>query len=314
MRQVLAYVGVIGAFALASSITATAHAQDVNAGAAAGASGTAGTSGTATGTAAAPTAGAAAATTPATTTPPAATTTTTVATPTAVATSTTTMPEKKDDDDGETDHEKTVGHLGVTYFGVSQLPIAAAPTGGGGGGLGATRDNVNAPVIGMRYWINHLLGIDAGIGFGLSSGSTTVTRNGADTSVDKPSRTGFAFHVGVPLDLHSGKHYSFELIPEVTTGFASGTIGNLGPGVQDISLSGFRLDAGARVGAEIYFGFMGIPQLALEGSIGLYYRHEQFKVSQGNNGASDSSNTFTTSVNADPWAIFVNNISAIYYF
>ena len=298
---------VVGAFALASFFTQSAHAQDVNAGA--GVSGSAQTSGTA-GAAA----GGAATATPPATTPPATTTTTTVATPTAVATSTTTTPAK-DEDNGATDHEQVVGnHLGVTYFGVSQLPIAAAPGGGAGGGFTATRDNVNAPVIGIRYWIMEKLGIDVGVGFGINNGSVTVTRNGVDTSTDKPSRTGFAVHVGVPIDLHSAKHYSLELIPEVTTGLASGSIGGLGAGVPDISLSGFRLDAGARIGAEIYFGFIGIPQLALEGTVGLYYRHEQFKVSQGNNGASDSTNTFTTSVNADPWAIFVNNISAIYYF
>ncbi|MEO6418010.1 MAG: hypothetical protein ABIP39_01285, partial [Polyangiaceae bacterium] len=82
---------------------------------------------------------------------------------------------------GGTDHDSLVGHFGVGYFGVSQLPIAAALPGGmGGGGLG--RDNVNAPVIGIRYWMSKMIGIDAGIGFGLTSGSTEVVAPGSDTT------------------------------------------------------------------------------------------------------------------------------------
>jgi hypothetical protein len=238
------------------------------------------------------------------------------------AVTTTSVTEKKaapaaEPESTGTDHDALIGHFGVGYFGVSQLPIAAGFPGGAGGGGGVARENVNAPIIGVRYWMSKMIGIDAGIGFGLTSGSNQVIAPGSDTSTDKPSRLGLALHGGVPLAFASGKHYTFTVVPEATAGFTSGTIKGA-PGVPDIDLSGFRLDVGARAGAEIYFGFIGVPQLSLQASVGAYFRHEGFKASTntaaGTASFSDNTNTLTTSVNADPWALFVNNISAFYYF
>ena len=197
------------------------------------------------------------------------------------------------------DHDKFVGHFAVGYLGTSQLPIA------GSDGSAAV---INAPVIGGRYWLRRNMGIDAGIGFALASGSTT---QGA-TSIDKPSQLGFALHGGVPFALAVGKHYVFELIPEATMGFTSATL----KGTTDTDLSGFRLDLGARAGAEIHFGFIGIPELALQATIGLYIHRESRTASPKGGGqeSSDGSTTIATSVQGDPWALFANNISALYYF
>ncbi len=213
-------------------------------------------------------------------------------------------------DDDDPDHEGVVGHFGVGYLGVSQLPIAAGLPGGAGGTV--TRDNVTAPVIGVRYWLNRGLGLDLGVGFGITSGSTQTVTGGVDRSTDSPSRLGFAFHGGVPLAFAHGKHYSFTVIPEATVGFTNGTIKVTNS--PDVDLSGFRLDLGGRVGAEIYFGFIGIPQLSLQGSVGVFVRREAWKAKQGDNSASVGETTFATSVQSDPWALFVNNISAFYYF
>lgn len=210
---------------------------------------------------------------------------------------------------GESDHDKFVGHLGVGYFGVSQLPIAA----GGGPGVPPAAGTVNAPVVGVRYWLQRNLGIDAGLGFGWTTGSQEVVQNNISTSTDKPSSFGMAFHGGVPIAIAHASHYTFEIVPEALVGFTTGTIKGA-PGTSDQNLSGFRLDVGARAGAEIHFGFIGIPELALEASVGLYFRRDAFKWSQGNNSSSDGTTTLTTSVQSDPWAIFVNNISALYYF
>ncbi|MDB4992714.1 MAG: hypothetical protein JWM74_146 [Myxococcaceae bacterium] len=248
------------------------------------------------------------------------TTTTTTPTPppapaaTATTTTATTTPAKvervEQHDDGDPDHEGVVGHFGVGYLGVSQLPIAAGFP--GGGATTVARDNVNAPVIGVRYWLNRGLGLDLGVGFGITSGSTQVVAAGVDRSTDSPSRLGFAVHGGVPLAFAHGKHYSFTVIPEATVGFTSGTIKVTN--APDIDLSGFRLDLGGRVGAEIYFGFIGIPQLSLQGSVGLFFRREAWKAKQDTTSASVGETTFATSVQSDPWALFVNNISAFYYF
>ncbi len=236
--------------------------------------------------------------------PPTAVTTTAASTSSDSPTPAVTSPNESADSNTP-DHEAVIGHFGVGYMGFSQLPI------GDVAGNNFTAKTVTAPVIGVRYWLNRMIGIDAGVGFGFSTGSSTVSANGTDTTTNNPSRLGFALHGGVPLAFAHGKHYSFELVPELNVGFTHGSVAGT---PDDISLSGFRLDAGARVGAEIYFGFIGVPQLALQASVGAYFTHENAGFSQGNVSASVSSNAISTSVQGTPWAIFVNTISALYYF
>jgi hypothetical protein len=195
------------------------------------------------------------------------------------------------------DHDTVVGHFAVGYFGISNLPIGEAPTTGGGTGTGTAPASASivAPVIGARYWITPKLGIDAGVGFS-----------------DSSAGWGVAIHGGVPLALATSKHLTFELIPEVTVAFAGNSTGS---GAGSFSESGFRFDVGARIGGEIQFGFIGIPQLALQGTIGLYLEHDATSVTpNGQPSVSGSSTTFTTSVGSDPWGIFTDNISALYYF
>jgi hypothetical protein len=177
------------------------------------------------------------------------------------------------------DHDSVVGHFGVGYFGIQDLPIGTAATKGEG--------NIIAPVIGARYWIMPKLGIDAGVGFSDSS-------NG----------WGVALHGGVPLALATSHHFTFEVTPEATLAFTGNS--NMG------SYSGFLLDLGARAGAEIQFGFIGIPQLALQASVGLYLQHQAY--GYPGNTPSVANTTLATSFNGDPWGIFTDNISALYYF
>jgi hypothetical protein len=214
-------------------------------------------------------------------------------------------------DDNAPDHERFVGRFAVGYFGISDLPSAA---GAAAGGAAPTFKTISAPVIGVRYWLNSKIGIDGGLGLGWSTGSTDVTgTNGTTTSQDHISAFGLALHGGVPLALASGRHYTFLIVPEANIGFTSGTIKG-GAGVADQDLSGFRLDLGGRVGAEIHFGFIGIPELSLQGSVGLFLHRQAFKWKQDTASASDGTTTIGTSVQSDPWALFVNNISAFYYF
>ena len=212
-----------------------------------------------------------------------------------------------------TDHDMFVGKLAVGYFGISQLPIANGPPAGGGTGGALQADTVNAPVVGVRYWWNRIVGFDVGIGLGYAGGSVENVNNGVSTTTDKKSKFGGALHGGVPLAFAHGKHYSFLVVPEMTIGFTSGTIKSTTPG-PDSDLSGFLFDLGGRVGAEIHFGFIGVPELSLEGSVGLFFRRSAFKWKQDTNSASDGTTSLGTSVQSDPWAIFVNNISAFYYF
>jgi hypothetical protein len=214
-------------------------------------------------------------------------------------------------DDNTPDHDRFIGRFAVGYFGVSQIPIAA----GGPVNGAVAQGNVNAPVVGVRYWINRMIGIDGGLGLGVAGGSIEAVNGGTTVTTDKPSAFGLVLHGGVPIALAHGKHYTFLAIPELNIGFASGTIKSTGnPAPPDQDLSGFRFDLGGRVGAEIHFGFIGLPELSLEGSVGLAFHRQSFKWKQDNNSASNGTTTFGTNVQSDPWALFVNNISAFYYF
>lgn len=228
--------------------------------------------------------------------------------------------EKKDD--GATDHSKVVGHLGVGYFGVTAQPI------GTGNANAVQRGTVQVPVIGMRYWLTERIGVDGGLGLNFFSSASAVKTGGTEVTVDGPAVMAFALHAGVPIAFATGKHYKFLAVPELNFGYATQTeeaqnvpAGTTAP--ADISRTGLRFDLGARIGTEIQFGFIGIPELALQASVGLNFRRRVWHASQdGKAGtsvtqdlsSSQGATDFGTTVQSDPWAIFTNNIAAIYYF
>jgi hypothetical protein len=188
---------------------------------------------------------------------------------------------------GDSDHDGVVSHLGVTVF-----PTQAIPFPGAAGG-------VTAPVVGVRYWLLPKLGIDGGLGIGWLTGSA-------------PSPFAMVFHVGVPLALASSKHFTFIVSPEANFGFAhENTPG--APMMANSTADGDLLDMGARVGAEIQFGFIGIPQLALQGSVGLLFTHTETNTNVAGVMTPTHANNLTTTVGGSPWAIFTNAIQATYY-
>jgi hypothetical protein len=220
---------------------------------------------------------------------------------------------------GGSDHSAMVGNFGIGYLGVTGVPIALA------GSPGAAQDPtqydqtfgeyVSAPTIGMRYWLSDLLGIEVGLGIGISSGSLEA-QNAAGTTIvyDPPSATGFALHAGLPLALAHSGHFVFEIVPDLNFGFSTGTIYGQ-TAAEDVDIGGLLLQLGARAGAEIHFGFIDIPQLALQGSIGLYLSYESRSADYGD-GSSVSQSDFSigTSWREDPWDLFMGNVAAIYYF
>jgi hypothetical protein len=186
---------------------------------------------------------------------------------------------------GGTDHAQMAGHFGVGYLGTRGLNLP---------GAGAAIGLVDAPVIGLRYWLDPSMGIDAGLGLRFSGGSDGV--QGYNIAI---------LHVGVPLALAGSKHFSFQVIPEANIGY--GTT-DLGPATG----KDFHLDIGARAGGEVQFGFIGIPELGLQAGIGVGINYDHFSVSNG--GASGHTLAFGTSVGDNPWQIFTSNIAALYYF
>lgn len=207
---------------------------------------------------------------------------------------------------GGSDHAAMSEHIGVGYLGKRSIPIADASGGDA---------SVQAPVIGVRYWLDPSLGIDAGLGFVSSGGTTTVEAGGQSTDTDDPGVTGFLLHAGVPLSLADDGHFSFQIVPELNVGFANSTITT--PNQPDVKLSGFGIDVGARAGAEIHFGFIGIPQLSLQGSVGLLFAMESRKATVDSTpeaSTKHSTTTISTTVGDNPWNIFTSNVAAMYYF
>ena len=75
-----------------------------------------------------------------------------------------------------------------------------------------------------------------------------------------------------------------------------------------------QIEGGVRAGAEVFFGFIGIPQLSLEGSVGVFLSSSTGKVSSGGASTRFSSFVLSTSSVAQPWDIFRKDIAARYYF
>ena len=75
-----------------------------------------------------------------------------------------------------------------------------------------------------------------------------------------------------------------------------------------------RLEVGARTGFEVFFGFIGIPELALSATVGLQFETYKNSATSGGLTQTDTTLRFTTTVQNNPWDIFAGNIAARYYF
>jgi hypothetical protein len=210
-----------------------------------------------------------------------------------------------------TDHDQVVGRLAVGYLGRSTVGFGVDTANGD------YFDTVEAPIVGIRYWLDPTIGLDAGLGFFNSGGSGEFDDGSNTTTTDLPSYMGFLVHAGLPIALASADHFTFELIPEINVGLGSGSTSV--PDVSETTHNGFHLDVGARAGAEIHFGFMKLPQLALQGSIGLLFALDSAKTTFEPDGGDTTETTgsrtvFTTTVGSNPWNIFTSNVAALYYF
>jgi hypothetical protein len=206
---------------------------------------------------------------------------------------------------GPTDHSQFVGNFAIGFLGFRSLAFPDPVDGDVG--------TIDVPVIGGRYWLDQGMGIDAGIGLVLASGSTTSDMGGVSTDTDDPQPAAFILHGGLPLALADSQYFVFELVPELNVGLAGNTIEGAG---GDVILRGFHLDVGARAGAEIHFGFIDIPQLSLQAGVGLIFSYD--RVSAENEAAdttiSNSQTRLATTVGNNPWDIFSASVAALYYF
>lgn len=224
-------------------------------------------------------------------------------------------PEEPPPPAGSSDHAAVVGRFGVGFFGVAALPTVLC---GNAAAIDptcamTTESTLSAPTIGARYWLSEGLGIEAAIGLNVSSGD-----NGGLSS----SAFGFALHGGVPLALAHTGSFVFEVVPQLNFGITSGSFESTMPVAVKSDVSGLLFEIGAEVGAEIHFGFIGLPQLSLQGTIGLMLRNVSRTVTlpvsvngvTTNIESEKSELTVATTVENAPWELFTQSITAIYYF
>lgn len=224
------------------------------------------------------------------------------------------------------DQERWVGRVGIGFYGLHAIPLPQAdanlvdpsdPNSPFQLNIHDLSRAVTAPAVGIRYWFSRDLGLDAAIGFWTVGGADKSTDPNGSRESDLESRTAFLLHGGLPIVLGGGRHVSVQLTPEVNLGFASGkwkpapTGGNLPPAVDE---SGFLLQMGARIGAEVFFGFIGMPELALDGSLGLYLQTRSGTAKAGNTEMTRSETMVTTTNLNSPWDFFTSNLAARYYF
>jgi hypothetical protein len=222
------------------------------------------------------------------------------------------------------DHDTVVRRVGLGFLGISELPIAVAVPVGTNDDPGLSPNDrifirkVTAPTLGARIWLSKRVGIDAGIGLSYVGGSTLSELGEATAEVEKQSVFAFLLHAGMPVMVAEISHMAFMIVPEATFGHARSSVAplfkdNAPPAAE---LTGSRLDLGVRAGAEVHFGFMGLPRLSLEAGIGLLFTTEWASATVDDQSISDISTRLTTTSFSDPWDIFagIGNVSARYYF
>ena len=203
----------------------------------------------------------------------------------------------------DSDHDLFVGHFGIGFFGVLAVPIMGC---GEAAACAVDGDaTLPAPTIGGRWWWKEEMGIEAALGLYFASQGFPA----ADVT-----QFGLALHGGLPLALLDTGHFVFELVPQLNLGFASGSHESTGAGGVNTDTSGFLFEIGAKTGAEIHFGFIDIPQLSLQGTLGLMIRHESRSSEAGGAEVDTNSTSFATGVDGAPWAIFTGALTAIYYY
>jgi hypothetical protein len=181
----------------------------------------------------------------------------------------------------------------IGYTGLSQVPLGFPQAG----------VDITVPAIGLRYWLNPKLGFDLGFGVRWTGGSTEI----GGTSTDKSSVFGFVIQGGLPMALSTHRHVSFQFIPYLVIAH-----GGTSQGMADFS--GTRYDVGARAGFELFFGFIGIPQLALSATVGIQFESRTYHAEVYGTTQNDTTYGLSTTVQESPWDIFGGNVAARYYF
>lgn len=210
-----------------------------------------------------------------------------------------------------TAHERRRGTVGVGYLGLSSMnPLGSLGSLGGLGSLGLLVQRNQVPLLGVRWWLrNARVGLDVGLGAMMSTGTESVQLQ----FVSGPSLQVVA-HVGLPIAVASAQHVIVLVAPEFRAGFSTLTAG----GSNEIT--GSLLELALRGGVELFFSFIGVPELSLEAAVRLGVAREAQGFSfisplgPGGGGTSFETFRFSTSLSGDAASIIASSLSLKYYF
>ncbi len=231
----------------------------------------------------------------------------------------------------DSDHQRYhTKHFAVGFLGTRFVP-ATAPhptdtvvfTSEGSAVLTVVPDEIIVPLFGVRYWINSVVGLELGIGFNVGGGSVEQTRPNPDPALSTsgeaslPSTTAVAGHFAAPLSVFSTSHLNLALIPELGIGYSSTTLEAFDVSTSgealDLQLSGFVFGVGGKLGAELSFGFIDVPQLSFQSAFGVRFESRRHHGKIGDAEVTHSEQVFGTSFYGDPWDVLLGSFAVYYY-
>ncbi len=233
------------------------------------------------------------------------------ATPTSAAPAT--EPAETQGEIADTDHEANRLRVGAGYFGRFDVPL-------GNPGVRAAGPVQPTHQVGIRYWFRRKLALEFAVGGYVQSGS--------------PKTFAWSARFALPVALLIEKHLTLYLAPTVGYGQAAETvrgekvvspITGLERTPPDAQHTGLRVTAGARLGAELHFGFLGMQRLSLIAAVGLdasYVRGVSTAAGPATTKDPDPKAVETratslgvrTMFSDDPWASFLGNVAIVGYF
>lgn len=199
------------------------------------------------------------------------------------------------------------GAWGFGFFGTAPV-LRAVP---GTDSNGERIDYASVPLLGLRHWTRGATtaGLEVGVGVMVSSASATGAQ-GSNPAAG-PSSLELLLHLSAPIVVASTTHTIVFVAPEARFGFSYFDADSSGVGV----VTATTLNVGVKGGIEIFFSFLGLPNLSLEAGVraGLTHEWRSFAVSS-TEFASVSQTHFATSLVANPWDLFTSSLAARYYF
>jgi hypothetical protein len=206
--------------------------------------------------------------------------------------------------EGASDQRSMQRRIGVGFTGRRQVAVER---------LGDTGDTIQLGVFNLRYWAGESWGVDLGLG-GSWVTSAQQTNDG-DRVIDSPGPRDFGglLHVGVPFVVNTYKDFSILFAPEVELGLTNVLSENVDDADQSIAGGGLSIGLGARVGGELHFGMIGLPQLAVESSLGLGGRFGFASAKQGKVTTSSFTGDISLPAFETPLDLVLGNLAIRYY-